>query len=107
MNCPKCNSPHNSVLDSRSTPTHIRRRRVCSVPLCEWRWTTYEYLETEVSPRVVQFAKEHKIAAGYIETILNCSSELTEASKALKGWGARLKQKREEDGVQAEHQAEA
>lgn len=45
MRCPFCNSPNDSVLDSRPVDfaSVIRRRRVCKS--CQKRFTTYERLE--------------------------------------------------------------
>ena len=46
MNCPKCNSGESKVIDSRSIHSgkSIRRRRECIS--CQFRFTTYEYLQT-------------------------------------------------------------
>lgn len=45
MNCPKCNSSESKVIDSRSIHSgkSIRRRRECID--CEFRFTTYEYIQ--------------------------------------------------------------
>ena len=45
MNCPKCNSRESKVIDSRSIHSgkSIRRRRECID--CEFRFTTYEYIQ--------------------------------------------------------------
>ena len=45
MNCPKCNSIESKVIDSRSIHSgkSIRRRRECID--CEFRFTTYEYIQ--------------------------------------------------------------
>ncbi|HCW75898.1 MAG TPA: transcriptional regulator NrdR [Candidatus Marinimicrobia bacterium] len=47
MNCPKCKHDDTRVVDSRSTQegTAIRRRRECLK--CLYRFTTYEYVESE------------------------------------------------------------
>ena len=47
MNCPKCQHDDTRVVDSRSTQegTAIRRRRECLK--CQYRFTTYEYVESE------------------------------------------------------------
>ena len=46
MNCPKCNSDDSKVIDSRSihNKENIRRRRECIS--CQFRFTTYEYIQT-------------------------------------------------------------
>ena len=46
MNCPKCNSGESKVIDSRSIHSgkSIRRRRECIS--CQFRFTTYEYIQT-------------------------------------------------------------
>ena len=46
MKCPTCSSEDSKVVDSRSIHqrTSIRRRRECSNPECEYRYTTYEYI---------------------------------------------------------------
>ena len=46
MNCPKCNSDESKVIDSRSIHNgkSIRRRRECIS--CQFRFTTYEYIQT-------------------------------------------------------------
>lgn len=46
MICPKCKSENNRVLDSRETngQREIRRRRKCED--CEYRFTTFERVET-------------------------------------------------------------
>ena len=46
MNCPKCNSDESKVIDSRSIHggKSIRRRRECIT--CQFRFTTYEYIQT-------------------------------------------------------------
>ena len=46
MNCPKCNSDDSKVIDSRSIHNreNIRRRRECIS--CQFRFTTYEYIQT-------------------------------------------------------------
>ena len=45
MKCPTCEYPETKVIDSRlnADGTSIRRRRECLQ--CEWRFTTYEYVE--------------------------------------------------------------
>ena len=45
MNCPKCGSFHDKVLESRSNKegTSIRRRRMCCD--CGYRFTSYEHIE--------------------------------------------------------------
>jgi transcriptional repressor NrdR len=45
MKCPKCKKTENKVIDSRLIPdgNAIRRRRECSA--CNYRFTTYEYIE--------------------------------------------------------------
>lgn len=47
MRCPKCKHPDSKVLDSRDTKDgrEIRRRRECEK--CEYRFTTFEAVETE------------------------------------------------------------
>lgn len=47
MNCPKCKHEDTRVVDSRPTQegTAIRRRRECLK--CLYRFTTYEYVESE------------------------------------------------------------
>lgn len=46
MKCPRCNSPQDKVIDSRSSEggRSIRRRRECI--MCHTRWTTYEVRDT-------------------------------------------------------------
>ena len=46
MNCPKCSSGDSKVIDSRSIHSgkSIRRRRECIN--CQFRFTTYEYIQT-------------------------------------------------------------
>ena len=46
MNCPKCSSDDSKVIDSRSIHSgkSIRRRRECIS--CQFRFTTYEYIQT-------------------------------------------------------------
>ena len=46
MNCPKCSSDDSKVIDSRSIHNreNIRRRRECIS--CQFRFTTYEYIQT-------------------------------------------------------------
>lgn len=46
MVCPKCNNKNTRVLDSRETEGHkaVRRRRICEK--CDYRFTTFERLET-------------------------------------------------------------
>ena len=46
MNCRKCNSDESKVIDSRSIHNgkSIRRRRQCIS--CQFRFTTYEYIQT-------------------------------------------------------------
>jgi len=46
MNCPKCSSDDSKVIDSRSIHSgkSIRRRRECIN--CQFRFTTYEYIQT-------------------------------------------------------------
>ncbi len=51
MYCSKCNCERLNVIDSRSTPDGIRRRRVCSQ--CDYRFTTYERLEEE-APLIIK-----------------------------------------------------
>ena len=45
MNCPKCGSDHDKVLESRSNKegTAIRRRRLCLC--CGYRFTSYEHID--------------------------------------------------------------
>ncbi|MBD2006324.1 hypothetical protein [Funiculus sociatus] len=40
MKCPQCSTFNNKILQTRSSPFHIKRRRQCLD--CEARWTTYE-----------------------------------------------------------------
>ena len=40
MSCPACGKGGALTIDSRGTPTTVRRRRKC--PHCQHRWTTYE-----------------------------------------------------------------
>ena len=51
MKCPKCNSTHSRVVDSRHADeaNAIRRRRECEN--CGTRFTTFEHIE--VSPLIV------------------------------------------------------
>ena len=46
MNCPKCSFDDSKVIDSRSIHSgkSIRRRRECIS--CQFRFTTYEYIQT-------------------------------------------------------------
>jgi transcriptional regulator NrdR family protein len=45
--CPTCGSPANRVIESRGTPTNVRRRRVCRG--CKGRFTTREILDGAAS----------------------------------------------------------
>lgn len=47
MNCPSCQQAGTRVIDSRHTQDGraIRRRRECTA--CEYRFTTYEYVEVQ------------------------------------------------------------
>ena len=47
MNCPQCQNAESRVIDSRHTQDGraIRRRRECGS--CSYRFTTYEYIETQ------------------------------------------------------------
>lgn len=47
MNCPRCRSGHNDVIDSRMVKqgTSIRRRRRCES--CTYTWKTYERYEQD------------------------------------------------------------
>ena len=49
LNCPKCNSDESKVIDSRSihNAKSIRRRRECIN--CQYRFTTYEYIQTNAT----------------------------------------------------------
>lgn len=49
MRCPRCSSRELSVIESRSGPEMIRRRRVCDG--CHHRFTTYE--RVELSPVMI------------------------------------------------------
>lgn len=51
MRCPACSSDRSSVIDSRSSPDMIRRRRTCMN--CDHRFTTYERLEV-VMPLMIK-----------------------------------------------------
>ena len=44
MRCPECGHEDSKVVDSRSGPSHIRRRRECLA--CASRFTTHERMET-------------------------------------------------------------
>lgn len=44
MRCPECGHEDSKVVDSRSGPSHIRRRRECLA--CTSRFTTHERMET-------------------------------------------------------------
>jgi len=44
MRCPECGHEDSKVVDSRSGPSHIRRRRECLG--CASRFTTHERMET-------------------------------------------------------------
>lgn len=49
MKCPKCNSTHSRVVDSRHADevNAIRRRRECEK--CSTRFTTFEHIEKDHS----------------------------------------------------------
>lgn len=69
MHCSKCGCERLNVIDSRSTPDGIRRRRVCSQ--CDNRFTTYERLETEVPLMIKKDGRRepfdrNKVRAGMI-----------------------------------------
>lgn len=43
MQCPKCGSEKNKVIDTRKTsPAVIQRYRECLNPKCQHTWRTYE-----------------------------------------------------------------
>lgn len=43
MRCPQCGKNDVGTVDSRKTPTTVRRRRICRA--CEHRWSTLESAE--------------------------------------------------------------
>ena len=52
MQCPKCSSLENDVIDSRAASQAVRRRRQCCI--CSYRFTTYERIER---PRLMVIKK--------------------------------------------------
>ena len=54
--CPKCNSPFSSIIDTRFTKESqlghpaTRRRRVCLE--CDYRFTTYEFLDKHIKQTI-------------------------------------------------------
>ena len=67
MKCPKCNSTHSRVVDSRHADeaNAIRRRRECEN--CGTRFTTFEHIE--VSPLIV--VKKMALESNFKRKILN------------------------------------
>ena len=59
MRCPKCNSQHDKVIDSRQSrdSSSIRRRRECLK--CGYRFTTYEEIERS-DLRVIKRDRTHE-----------------------------------------------
>lgn len=53
MQCPKCSSLENDVIDSRAASQAVRRRRQCCI--CSYRFTTYERIER---PRLMVVKKD-------------------------------------------------
>ena len=113
MNCPKCNNPVSAVLDTRPGKNFIRRRRKCSDPKCSWRWSTYEFNDNEVTPRIIQFIKAHEPVQTYIDNMFNHANELSEAAKTLKyilkglGKGGHEEQSEESEEPQGIAEAQA
>ncbi|RMD88203.1 MAG: transcriptional repressor NrdR [Candidatus Dadabacteria bacterium] len=70
MKCPLCGCERSNVIDSRSSPEMIRRRRVCAE--CDHRFTTYERVEY-VAPMIIkkdgrrEEFDRNKIRAGIIK----------------------------------------
>ncbi|MCB9029952.1 MAG: transcriptional repressor NrdR [Deltaproteobacteria bacterium] len=69
MRCTQCGCERSNVIDSRSSPDGIRRRRVCAE--CDSRFTTYERIE-ETAPLIVkkdgrrESFDHNKLRAGFI-----------------------------------------
>ena len=77
MNCPKCGSSHDKVLESRSNKegTSIRRRRQCTV--CGYRFTSYEHIERKPIVVVKKYGRHQTFDIGKVERgIRTCTEKL-------------------------------
>ena len=77
MNCPKCGSPHDKVLESRSNKegTSIRRRRMCND--CGYRFTSYEHIERKPIIVVKKDGRHQTFDIGKVERgIRTCTEKL-------------------------------
>jgi transcriptional regulator NrdR family protein len=68
MVCPKCNSKL-GVTDSRQTEAYIRRRRICTK--CDYKFTTYEMLDSEYIEKIEKENKELRKKVDKITEIIN------------------------------------
>ena len=77
MNCPKCGSFHDKVLESRSNKegTSIRRRRMCCD--CGYRFTSYEHIERKPIVVVKKDGRHQTFDIGKVERgIRTCTEKL-------------------------------
>lgn len=77
MNCPKCNTDHDKVLESRSNKegTSIRRRRLCLN--CGYRFTSYEHIERKPIVVIKKDGKHQTFEIAKVERgILTCTEKL-------------------------------
>lgn len=68
MVCPKCNSKL-GVADSRQTEAYTRRRRFCTK--CDYKFTTYEMLDSEYIERLEKENRELRKKVDKITEIIN------------------------------------
>ena len=71
MECPRCGSLKNKVVDSRLTKDRvsIRRRRQCL--LCSKRFTTYEATEERMLPVLIQRKGGYRMTKNNLKTMLS------------------------------------
>ena len=89
MICPKCGSPQDKVLESRSSKegTSIRRRRMCID--CGYRFTSYEHIERKPIVVIKKDGRHQTFDIGKVERgIRTCTEKLpigqTEIEKTLR-----------------------
>ena len=58
MNCPKCGSPRNRVIDTRSTESSVLRKRACSN--CGFKFFTKEELNYEARIELSNYYLNYK-----------------------------------------------
>ncbi len=104
MECPRCGSVRDKVIDSRLTKDRvsIRRRRQCSI--CSKRFTTYEATEEQMLSVLLQRKVGHRVTKNNLRAMLSfISHTLSELSFETKRLAVKVDKLSKAQVVAASH----